>query len=417
MKRLILLFTLLPLFTIAQQTYVPDPQFESYLETHDWNGSSVSVGDPTSMGNGVDNDNYVTTANIDTITNLYLYLFYIWDLTGIQDFTNLENLNLSNNPLNVNPDFSSNINLKTLDISDCSYSGAGITNLDISNNTLLTHLYCGYNKISSLDLSNNTALEYLSCYNNQLTSLDLSNNTALEYLSCYNNQLTSLDVSNNPSLEHLSCSGNPLNALNINSNSILQTLHCSNNNLTSLSVMYNPAITDLICSGNQLVYLDLVNQTSLTTLDCNSSNVICLNLKNGNNFNMTSINATSNPTLTCIDVDDSLFTTAVWIPGSAYQFDNYSFSTDCGLPCSSSITDIQENTNSINLYPNPTQDQITIDIKGYNGSVNVEVYDLQGRLLETTRTTTVSLRKYERGIYIFKVSYGEITEEVRVVRE
>ena len=69
------------------------------------------------------------------------------------------------------------------------------------------------------------------------------------------------------------------------------------------------------------------------------------------------------------------------------------------------------------IYPIPTRDQITIDIKGYNGSVNVEVYDLQGRLLETTRTTTVSLRKYARGIYIFKVKYGEVTDVVRVVRE
>ena len=69
------------------------------------------------------------------------------------------------------------------------------------------------------------------------------------------------------------------------------------------------------------------------------------------------------------------------------------------------------------VHPNPTQDQITIDIKGYNGPVNVKVYDLQGRLLENTITTTVSLRKYERGIYVLKVSYGEITEEVRVVRD
>ncbi|GEM_PF-4832182 len=81
------------------------------------------------------------------------------------------------------------------------------------------------------------------------------------------------------------------------------------------------------------------------------------------------------------------------------------------------ITDIAVIKSSLNIFPNPTNDQITIDINGYNGPVNVESYDLQGRLLHTTRTNTVSLRKYERGIYIFKVSYGEITEEVRVVRE
>ena len=71
----------------------------------------------------------------------------------------------------------------------------------------------------------------------------------------------------------------------------------------------------------------------------------------------------------------------------------------------------------MNVYPNPTQDQITIDIKGYNGPVSVDVYDLQGRLLETTTNTIVSLKKHAKGIYVLKVSYGEIIEEVRVVRE
>ena len=81
-------------------------------------------------------------------------------------------------------------------------------------------------------------------------------------------------------------------------------------------------------------------------------------------------------------------------------------------------TGITENgLSNLTIYPNPTSDQITIDIKGYNGVVNVEVYDLQGRLLETTTNTIVSLKKHAKGIYVLKVSYGEITEEVRVVRE
>ena len=85
------------------------------------------------------------------------------------------------------------------------------------------------------------------------------------------------------------------------------------------------------------------------------------------------------------------------------------------LSCATSINELDNSL--VKLYPNPTSDQITIDIKGYNGNVNIEVYDLQGRLLETTTNTIVSLKKHTKGIYVLKVSYGEITEELRVVRE
>ena len=57
--------------TLAQQTYVPDDNFESYLEN---NG----------MGNGIPNDDYVTTANINTVSTLQLMGNTIFDLTGIE---------------------------------------------------------------------------------------------------------------------------------------------------------------------------------------------------------------------------------------------------------------------------------------------------------------------------------------------
>ena len=45
MKKLLLILFYLPLLTLAQQTYVPDDNFEAYLEA---NG----------MGNGIANDDY-----------------------------------------------------------------------------------------------------------------------------------------------------------------------------------------------------------------------------------------------------------------------------------------------------------------------------------------------------------------------
>jgi len=86
----------------GQQTYVPDDNFEAYLEA---NG----------MGNGIPNDDYVTTSNINTTGGLYVSNQNISDLTGIEDFISLVSFVCNDNQL---------------------------TTLDLSNNTDLSYLEC-----------------------------------------------------------------------------------------------------------------------------------------------------------------------------------------------------------------------------------------------------------------------------------
>ena len=65
MRLLFSVFICLFYFTVSsQQTYVPDDNFEAYLETHDANGNVVAVGASNSMGDGIANNDYVTTFNI-----------------------------------------------------------------------------------------------------------------------------------------------------------------------------------------------------------------------------------------------------------------------------------------------------------------------------------------------------------------
>jgi plastocyanin len=78
---------------------------------------------------------------------------------------------------------------------------------------------------------------------------------------------------------------------------------------------------------------------------------------------------------------------------------------------------IENNENLLLVYPNPTNDLVNLEIEGYNGSFNVDIYDLQGRLLETNKSRIISLKKYSKGIYVFRVIYGDKTEEVRVLRQ
>ena len=295
MKRLILLFTLLPILSIAQQTYVPDDNFEAYLE-----GLGV--------GNGIIDD-YVYTNLINSITFLDIQSEGISDLTGIEDFT------------------------------------------------ALTHLYCNSNALTSLDVSNNINLTILYCQGCSLTSLNVTGAINLVGLYCTWNQLTSLDLSNNPNL------------------------------------------AGLLCENNQLT---------------------CLNLKNGNNSNIfvQEFFTINNPFLSCIEVDNPTYSNANWTVANGNINNGVSFSTNCNYPAGCfSTTTIQENTNSINLYPNPTNNLITIDIEGNNKPFNVEVYDFTGRLLKTTNNTTISLKDYPKGIYMLNVAYGDKVEQVKVVRE
>ena len=60
-----------------QKTYVPDDDFEALLESYN-------------MGDGIANNDSVTTANINAVDSLNIFNNIITDLTGIEDFINLK---------------------------------------------------------------------------------------------------------------------------------------------------------------------------------------------------------------------------------------------------------------------------------------------------------------------------------------
>ena len=176
MKKLLLILLCVPLIGFGQQTYVPDDNFEQAL-----------------IDLGYDNilDNYVTTDSIYSIESLRLFDNNISDLTGIEDFILLTQLECSFNPI-TELDISKNINLTDLVVRGCDKLKA----LDISQNISLTELHCIINRLTNLDVSNNINLNILHCYQNQLTILDVSQNTALIDLACRDNHLISLDLRN-----------------------------------------------------------------------------------------------------------------------------------------------------------------------------------------------------------------------------
>jgi Leucine-rich repeat (LRR) protein len=134
MRKVFLIFIMLPIITFGQKTYVPDDAFEQALINLDLDDIF---------------DDSVYTSAIDTVQILYLSNDGIADLTGIEDFT------------------------------------------------ALTDLFCHDNQLTELDLSNNPNLFELNCRNNLLTSLDVrnGNNLGLWYFtSTFNPDLYCIDV-------------------------------------------------------------------------------------------------------------------------------------------------------------------------------------------------------------------------------
>jgi uncharacterized protein len=200
MKKLLLILLCLPMIGFGQNVYIPNANFKASL-----------VGEPSINTNG-DNEIQLSEA---TVFNGFIDCtsMNISDLTGIEAFTALTELDCSENDLPT-LDLSQNTSLTYL---NCSRNLV-LTVLDVSANTAIEYLDCHDNQLSSLDVSNNIALTYLMCQDNQITALDVSQSSDLIELGCYDNQLTSLDVKNgnNTNFIFFRCDGNPnLSCINV----------------------------------------------------------------------------------------------------------------------------------------------------------------------------------------------------------
>ena len=257
---------------LSGNTSVPDVVFENYIESQSWyTCSTAPVGE-------------VANECTCPVTRLFPkgLVPCMTAMTGIEGFTNLEELWCNNNCITT-LDMTNNTHLDYLRCHDNQ-----ITSLDVSGLTLLLYLNCVVNQLTSLDVSTNTALAHLQCSNNPLTTLDVTTNTALTTLYCNQTTLTTLDVSVNTALTFLACTGNLLTTLDVSTNTALTTLKCFNNSLTSLDVSTNTALTNLQCNGQPITSLDVSNNTALTTLACHGCNVTTLDL--GSVINLSTLN-------------------------------------------------------------------------------------------------------------------------------
>ena len=309
MKNWLLLCLLsVALSTNAQYTMVPDTVFEKNLIMHGWDTWPL--------------DGKVLTASIDTVVSLEIFNFsnldMITDFTGIAGFGSLKYFKCSD-VLASSLNLSSNTELIKLDVQ----YNLSLSNVNLNGLHNLKEVYLQYNpSLTSINLTTDTAIQILWIDENSITTVDLSQNKSLKSLKCRRNDLTSLDVSSNHKLTYLDCSLNQLTSLNLIGASLMETLMVYENQLTSLN---------------------LSHMSHLSLMGCRNNLLQCLNLRNGNNYNLTMV-AYYNPPLYCIEVDDSVWSSAYW----SSNIDPFAhFSEDCNNSCSGTSGVNEHDGNSV----------------------------------------------------------------------
>ena len=386
-------------------TCIPDSAFEQAL-------ISLTLDDVE--------DGRVLTANISGITFLDVSSKAITDLTGIEDFAALEQLNCHLNSL-TSLDLSNNSNLRillcnnnqinnTLDLSSNSALESAICNnnqLDdilLPSTASLTRVDCHFNNLTSLDVTGAPNLDRVNITQNSITSINLANNTVLtEFFGTLSGLQGTLDLSSNTILERVDCDRNSIAVLNLPTSSTLLQLRCWDNNLTTLDVSNLSAITYLDCGVNNIASLDVSNNPTLEEVYCHDNELIYLDLKNGASTNIDFMWATGNPNLDCIQVDDVTDAQTKTANNDWYKDAGAEYMLTC--PALSTENFIDE---SILVYPNPTSALLNVKLETEATYSLVNVLGkviTKGHLISGESQLNVS--NMSSGIYYLKIENAE----------
>jgi hypothetical protein len=348
MKFIILLSSLifLRISAVAQTTSIPDNNFEQEL---------IDLGVDDTL------DGEVLTESIDTISILAVPSLEIADLTGIADFTALQELICFNNEL---------------------------TSLDLSSNTNIKLVNCSINNLMDININNCVEIQALICSDNALTEIDLSENTSLITLNIAQNELSSLDMSANISLMYLYCAENGLTDINVSDLYVLDVIACQNNGLVYLDLSTNISLTQCFCQFNQLINLDL---------------------KNGNNISICSdcFSCFNNTDLDCVQVDDPDYSTDNW----PNHNDHTSFNYECNLSIDKSPS------SAFNIYPNPANDILYIDVT--EKRITYQIYSVTGEHMQTGTltkgTNLIPVDALSPGFYTLQLSGYNFNSIIKMV--
>lgn len=138
-------------------------------------------------------------------------------------------------------------------------------------------------------------------------------------------------------------------------------------------------------------------------------------MKNGNNINFFYFGAIGNPTLTCIQVDNVAYSIGNWSSGKDATA---KFSTNCGV---TAVPEIDKSA-TMQIFPNPTINHLTIALGSNNKKVDVTISDITGKIIySTTASDTqnieVNTEDFAEGIYVVVIQTADSIVTKKLVVE
>ena len=277
---------------------IEDSNFETYLE------NVLGVGD------GILGNKKVCQEKIEVLTTLNISGLGISDLTGLEFFSALEILNVSDNDLNSLE--LQNLSLREIYATNCNLAGKTIRFQNNPPNgsflTNVTTLELQYNNLgnsgSSIGFGGLPNLIYLDVQNNSFGTIRMGETLLLETVIANNcpNLSTLENLNTLQNLASLGASGSNFTSIDLSQNDALSFINLSSNNLTSIVFPTNSTISDL--------YLD---DNLFSTLDISSIDQ-----------NLGYFSVTNNSSLNCIQVSDvTSAEQSGWDkdPGTSYSLD------------------------------------------------------------------------------------------------
>jgi len=388
-------FALLGLFfhtALAQIVSIPDPIFKARL---------ISEGVDTSGDGEIQVSEAQSIVELD-VRNPVGGTNFIQDLSGIEAFINLEDLECANNQL-TSLDVSALENLKVL---HAEYNELTSINLDglqqlevlwIPNNNLTTlhldslqnlwWLFCNNNGLDTLDLSNLESLYAIWASGNLLTEIDFSGNPLIEEILIDTNELTAIDISNLENLVELNATSNDIESIQLDGANSLQRLFLSHNLLTEID-----------CSEIPVGYLEITDNPNLETINVQNGafefpdpDLLYFPLLLANTPNLISI---------CMDPEDN----------AALEVSEYDASNVIVLagPNCTPLSVAENDQIDFNVYPNPVQAEI--HISNYEKANQFILYDLSGKVLIDTKQYTPlqqEITAITKGVYFLSITTFE----------